>query len=208
MALTVVQLISDVARELQDQTHVRWMRTELLDYFNAGQRLLAQQRPDQLAQALNLSLSGWRNVLPSDVHTLIDITNNANAGLKRVTKVDAWTLDAVVAGWRGATPAAEVMHYMYDIRHPQEFWVYPPARSGLQVQAVVQMAVKDLADEGANPSVPLRWMDALRDFVLFRAWSKDAEFGGNAALAAAHLALFNNALGVQTKAANEVAPQA
>ena len=44
-------------------------------------------------------------------------------------------------------------------------------------------------------------MDALRHFVLFRAWSIDAEFGGNATIAAAHRALYNEALGIQAQAA-------
>ena len=38
-------------------------------------------------------------------------------------------------------------------------------------------------------------------------YSKDAEFAGNAQLAASHLALFNNAAGIQLEASSTVAPQ-
>ena len=154
MALTVKQLLDDVARELQDKGNVRWTRADLLDFFNAAQRALAEYRPDQLAQDRELVLAaGWRQELPADVLTLIDITNNANTAQRRITKTALWTLDAVAGAWRSQTPALEVQHFM-----------------------------------------------------LFRAWSVDGEFAGNQALAAAHLELFQGALGVQVKPSNEVAP--
>jgi hypothetical protein len=207
MALTVDQLIDDAARELQDEAHVRWSRAELLDYFNAAQRTFAEQRPDQLAQELALDLvAGWRQQLPAQVHTLIDITHNLNTTQRRITKTNLWVLDAVSAAWRALNGAREVQHFMHDMRAPREFLVYPPVMAGVRVSAMVQCAVLDLASEVDAPAVPARWMDALRHFVLYRAWSKDAEYGGNATLAAAHLQLFNNMLGVQSKAANEMAP--
>lgn len=207
MALTVSGLIDDAARELQDATHVRWTRLELLDYFNAAQRKFVELRPDQLAQERELTLdAGWRQALPTNVLTLIDITNNANATARRITKTNLWVLDAVSGGWRSGAPAREVMHFMYDMKTPREFLVFPPVIAGVKVSAMVTPVIVDLTNESGIPFVPERWMDALRHFVLFRAWSKDAEFGGNQALAAAHLQLFNDALGVQSKAANEMAP--
>ncbi|WP_029413755.1 DUF6682 family protein [Paracidovorax oryzae] len=207
MALNVKQLLDDVARELQDKGNVRWTRPDLLDFFNAAQRAFAEYRPDQLAQDRELVLAaGWRQELPADVLTLIDITNNANTAQRRITKTALWTLDAVAGAWRSQTPALEVQHFMHDMRTPREYLVYPPARAGVKVRAVIAPAAVDLADESASPWVPARWLDALRHFMLFRAWSVDGEFAGNQALAAAHLELFQGALGVQVKASNEVAP--
>ena len=79
---------------------------------------------------------------------------------------------------------------------------YFNARDQLTIQ---NKGPQDLASEADAPSVPERWMDALRHFVLFRAWSVDAEFGGNATLAAAHRALYNEALGIQAQAAGTAA---
>ncbi|MDH0849251.1 phage adaptor protein [Delftia tsuruhatensis] len=202
MALTVAQLLDDAARDLQDKGHIRWTRADLLDWFNAAQRAFAEQRPDQMAQPRDLVLAaGWRQALPADALTLIDITNNANATQRRITKTDLWVLDAVAGAWRSGSPGREVQHYMHDLGTPQEFLVYPPVAAGTKVRAVLGVAAVDLADENGTPSVPERWMDALRHFVLFRAWSIDAEFGGNATIAAAHRALYNEALGIQAQAA-------
>lgn len=207
MALTVKQVLDDAARELQDKGSIRWSRPDLLDFFNAAQRAFAQHRPDQLAQERDLVLAaGWRQALPVDVLLLIDITNNANAPQRRITKTDLWVLDSLMGTWRGGSPAREVQHFMHDMRTPREFLVYPPALAGIKVRALVEPVAKDLASEEDQPWVPVQWLDALRHFMLFRAWSIDAEFAGNQTVAAAHLELFNNALGVQSKAANEVAP--
>lgn len=207
MALTLPQLIDEAAKDLQDIEHIRWPRKDLLEYFNAAQRTFADQRPDQMVQARELVLpAGWQHQLPGDALELLDISNNANTAAKRITKTDAWVLDAVASGWRAMKPAREVIHFMRDMRNPREFLVYPPVLDGVTVRAVLSITPVDLTDEQGAPSVPARWMDALRHFVLYRAWSKDAEFGGNQAVAAAHLQLFNDALGTQVKASNEVAP--
>lgn len=206
MALTVAELLNDAARDLQDKGHIRWTRVDLLAWFNAAQRAFAEQRPDQMAQARDLVLvAGWRQELPTDVLTLIDITHNANAMQRRITKTDLWTLDAVAPTWRSTSPAREVQHFMHDLGVPREFWVYPPVAAGTKVRAMLGVAAVDLTSEAGTPSVPERWMDALRHFVLFRAWSIDAEFGGNAALATAHRALYNEALGIQAQAAGAAA---
>ena len=207
MALTVKQLIDDATRDLQDKGNVRWTRADLLDFFNAAQRSFADYRPDEMAKPRELGLvAGWRQELPADALTLIDVTNNANTAQRRITKTDLWVLDSIAGAWRSSTPQREVQHFMYDIRVPREFLVYPPVVQGPKVRAVLSATAVDLTDEDAEPSVPARWMDALRHFVLFRAWSVDAEFGGNAAIAKAHLDLYHNALGVQPKAAQEMAP--
>lgn len=207
MALTLTKLIDDAARDLQDVEHIRWPRAELLEYFNAAQRAFSDRRPDQMVRPHDFELAqGWRQELPSNALELVDITHNVSTTAKRITKTDAWVLDAVSAGWRGGRPGREVIHFMRDMRNPREFYVYPPVLAGVLVCVLASFSPVDLTDEAGEVSVPSRWMDALRHFVLYRAWSKDAEYGGNQTIAAAHLQLFNDALGTQVKASNEVAP--
>lgn len=207
MALTVAQLITSAALELQDENHIRWTRPELLEYFNAGQRAVAQARPDQVVQDVEIALdAGWQQTLPKGTLALIDISSNATGQNSRITKVKQWQLDAVVGGWRSMPASGTVLHYMHDMRTPNEFLVYPPASVGALVRAQVAVLPSDLVDELGDPSLPLLWMDALRNYVLFRAWSKDAEYGGNAQVAAAHLQIFNTAMGVQAQASTNVAP--
>ena len=206
MGLSVSDLITAAATELQDSAHTRWSRVELLGYFNAAQRAFADLRPDQMAQERIVALeAGWNQRLPGDVLALLDITHNANVAQRRITKTDQCTLDMVAPAWRSGAPARDVAHFMHDLKTPMQFAVYPPVQAGVQVWAQLALAPADLSDEAQPPGVPVRWMDALREFVLFRAYSKDAEVG-SAALAKAHFDLFNNAIGVQAQSAAAVAP--
>lgn len=207
MALTVKQLIDQALLELQDEQSVRWSRAEMLDYFNAAQRALAEHRPDQMLAERDVVLkAGWQQQLDDDVLALMDVTHNVNQAQKRITKTNLWVLDAVAPAWRSTAAAREVVHFMLDLRAAKEFLVYPPVQAGVKVRAKVALMPEDLAKEDQPPSVPVRWMDSLRHFVLARAWSKDAEFGGNAALATANYQLFFNALGVQSSASAAMAP--
>lgn len=58
-----------------------------------------------------------------------------------------------------------------------------------------------------NINLPDEWANALRYYVLYRAWSKDAEYGGNPQLAAANLQLFRGELGEQLESAATVSPK-
>lgn len=205
--MTIKQLIDTCLADLQDPKGVRWPRADLLGYFNEAQRQLATLRPDQMAMAMDLDLvPGYKQRLPDNVLALVDITHNVSRTSRRITKTMAWQLDALQPTWRSMQPALEALHFMYDIRQPQDFSVYPPVRIGAKVGAVVGLAPNEATDEQSKPGVPEKWMDALRNYVLFRAFSKDAEYGGNVQLATAALQLFNNALGVQAQAAQQVAP--
>ncbi|TYK70317.1 hypothetical protein FSY45_24765 [Comamonas sp. Z1] len=207
MVLTIKDLLDRVAEDLQDKKSVRWTRLELLAHFNEAQRKFAEQRPDQMAGSIELELvAGWEQHLPASVLALIDITHNVNRQSKRITKTSMWQLDVLAAGWRAMSPASDAAHFMWDSRYPKDFAVYPPVKQGCKVHAIVSKATTDASTEASQPSVPPQWMDALRNYVMFRAYSKDAEYGNNTELAAASLQLFNDALGVQVKAANNVAP--
>lgn len=57
-----------------------------------------------------------------------------------------------------------------------------------------------------NISVPDIYGNALHDYIMFRAYSKDSEYAGNAARAQAYYAVFANSLGIEVKATVAVAP--
>lgn len=71
---------------------------------------------------------------------------------------------------------------------------------------VVPETVETFADAAGRAVLQL-WPNALRYYVLYRAWSKDAEYGGNAQLASANLALFKAELGEQLESAATVSPK-
>ena len=102
---------------------------------------------------------------------------------------------------------------MFDAQMPTSFDVYPPARAGIEVQCKFSMKPVDVPEPPGGAAsvsgvISLRdeYANALRHYVLFRAYSKDAEFSANSALAASHKALFDQAIGADAQAAATAHP--
>ena len=204
--------------ELQDPAGIRWPATELVKHLHDGQRAIAQKRPDTTATVVTFTptAAGTRHTLPAAAASLIDIPRNAVGRKRAITKVDQVLLDATVRDWQGMAPAAEVLHFMHDLREPRVFLTFPPASATASLELVYSAYPAATATAGGaaastvtgNIDLPDEWANALRYYVLYRAWSKDAEYGGNPQLAAANLQLFRGELGEQLESAATVAPAA
>lgn len=203
--------------QLQDADGVRWPAYELVAWLNDAQRAYLEQRPDQkcTTQAVPLA-QGFRQTIPAEALSLMDIPNNSTGAMRRITKVDLRTLDSVLPAWRSLTPASQVTHFIHDLREPRTFLVYPPVVAGTQVDMTYSLYPVDLpvpalggpaSTVTGNIDLPDHAADALLNFVLYKAYSKDAEFGGNSQLAASYLALFNAATASQLQSTVTVAPQ-
>lgn len=217
MPTTAQSIILDAQLELQDSAGIRWPATELVKHLHDGQRAIAQKRPDTTATVVTFTptAAGTRHTLPAAAASLIDIPRNAAGRKRAITKVDQVLLDATVRDWQGMAPAAEVLHFMHDLREPRVFLTYPPASTAAALELVYSAYPAETATAGGaaastvtgNIDLPDEWANALRYYVLYRAWSKDAEYGGNAQLAAANLQLFRGELGEQLKSAATVSPK-
>ena len=217
MAVTAQSLIRRVIETMQDKTSIRWPVDELVRYLNDAQREIILYRPDAAVTNAAVPLvAGSRQTLPAGGTKLLDVVRNSAGSRRAVRIVNREILDAQLPGWHAQTGAAEVLHYMYDPREPRVFYVYPPAvASGASVDVTYASMPADIAEpaEGAlytavtgNLGVPDIHANAVQDYVLYRAYTKDSEYAGNAARAQAHYASFANALGVEIKATVAVAP--
>jgi hypothetical protein len=192
---------------------------ELVRYLNDGQREIIVHRPDAMVTNASVSLaSGTKQSLPANGAKLIDVVRNS-AGNKRAIRLCALEiLDAQSPGWHNLSGVTEIVHFMFDPRDPKVFYVYPPAAvSGAAVDLVYSALPTDIAEPAAgtdfaavsgNISVPDIYSNALQDYVLYRAYTKDSQYAGNEARAQARYAAFANALGIEIKATVAVAPSA
>jgi hypothetical protein len=200
---------------LQDDGGVRWPATELVRHLNDGQRELVKARPDITANIYPVTLAGGHyQSLPAQYMVLMDVMCNTTGKKRRVTKTSLVQLDAVEPNWRSRSQALEVVHFMHDLRDPRAFHVYPPIQPGVQVDMLTCEYPTDIpTPTGASFTtvsgdidMPDQWAEALLNFVLYKAYSKDAEYGGNAQLAVSYLGLFNAAIGSQLQSSATVAP--
>lgn len=218
MAITAQSIIRRCVDTLQDSTSVRWPVAELVRYLNDGQREIVLHRPDAgLSSATISCVAGTKQSIPPNGAKLIEVVRNAKPGgtFRAVRLTNKELLEAQIPNWHTMTPQDEVLHFMYDARDPKGFYVYPPATTNARLDITYSAYPTDIAEppDGStytavtgNISVPDIYANALQDYILYRAYTKDSEYAGNAQRAQAHYAAFANALGVEVKATVAVSP--
>lgn len=217
MAITAQSRILLAAERLQDMTFVRWTVPEHVRYLNDGQREILLHRPDAKSVYAPMALSaGTRHVLPAGATKLLDVPRNTGGAKRAIRECNREILDAQHPGWHAYPGATEIKHFMFDARDPRAFLSYPPAAaSGASVDVlysayptdiVVPADGADIGTVAGNVDLPDIYANVLLDYQLFRAYSKDAEYAGNAERAAAHYTLFANALGIELKGTVMAAP--
>jgi hypothetical protein len=206
---------------LQD-SNIRWPRTELQNWMNESYLAITLARPDANAKSGTFTCAaGTRQVLTDEFASalrLLDVTRNmASTSTYRVIRLVARSvLDDQRPGWHAETGTVNIQHYTFDPRQPKEFFVYPPATTAAQVEVVYTdspgahtLSESDLDPEGTNTEVIKLddiYMSPIIDWILYRAYSKDAEYGANEQRAQASYAAFNAALSTKNQVDAASAP--
>jgi hypothetical protein len=218
MAITAQSIVHRVVDILQDTTSVRWPVSELVRYLNDGQREVVLYRPDATIKSATVEcVAGAKQTLPTDGAKLIDvIRNSASAGTnKAVRMVAREVLDAQIPNWYGLSGELDVVHFTYDPRDPKTFFVYPPALTTTRVDITYSAFPTDVSEPAAgstyddvsgNLDLPDIYGNVVTDYILYRAYSKDSEYAGNAQRAQAHYGAFANALNIEVQGTTGVAP--
>jgi hypothetical protein len=218
MAIAAQAIVRRVIDTLQDVTSVRWPVNELVRYLNDGQREIILHRPDAMVTNATVTcVAGTKQALPSNGAKLIEVVRNAaGASTKRAVRmINREILDAQTPDWHNLSGTVNLLHFMYDPRDPRIFYVYPPALNTAQLDIVYSAYPTDITEpaDGAaytavsgNLSLPDIYGNVLQDYMLYRAYSKDSEYAGNAQRAQNHYSAFANALGIEVQATVGIAP--
>lgn len=195
-AITVASLLNRAAVILQDPTNIRWPQTELLDWVNDGQREIALYKPNAFVKNTSVQLvAGTKQTIPADGVSLVDVTRNmgtngATPGVA-IRVVTREILDSQLRDWHSSAASATVRHYVYTPLDPKTFYVYPPQPTSGQNQVEVVYAANP-TDTTLVGTITLDdvYLTALLAYVLYRAYTKDAEYANNAQVAQAYYAQF------------------
>ena len=104
-------------------------------------------------------------------------------------------LDAQTPDWHDPTVSGDaahtavIKHYIYDEQNPRNFYVYPGVAGDSYVEIIYSANPTTVVQSG-NLSIPDIYANAVTDYVLFRAYTKDAEYAGNNQRASTHYNLF------------------
>ena len=217
MATTAQSIILRVVETLKDTDAVRWTALELVRYLNDGQRAIVEVRPDATATTTSVSLvAGSRQSVPATASRLIQVVRNTSGSKRVIRSTSRLLLDSQMPDWHSHTGSTEIVHSFHDMREPKVFYVYPPAAVGASVELTYSLYPTDVAEpaEGAAVSavtgvidLPDHFANALADYVLYRAFSKDAEENAVAGRAAQHSGAFEKAISSELSSATIVAPK-
>jgi hypothetical protein len=198
------------ARTLFDTTKVRWIAAELRSFVEDAERAIVFFRPD--ANAINASVQlvgGTRQTLPvGGVRFLRAVRNMGANGLvpgKAIRECSRVALDSEQPDWHYASPDAVVEHYIFDNVDPKHFYVFPcvsgttGAPSNTYIEMIYSANPAPITDEGQTLTLDDQYINPILDFVLWRAYSKDAQYAGNMARAQSHMAAFGSALDINMK---------
>lgn len=192
--VTAGTIINRAAILLQDVTNIRWPRAELLDWVNEAQQYIVAVKPGANAKVVNAHAlsAGSRQALPNDGASLIDIPRNSSGRAVRV--VTREILDAQLPNWHVENSAAAVQHYIYDPNVPTIFYVYPPNTGSGTVELIYAATPTGATTEGTTVSLSDFYVPAILNYVMYRAYSKDADYSSNDANAKAYFQAFEAAL--------------
>jgi ABC-type proline/glycine betaine transport system substrate-binding protein len=116
-----------------------------------------------------------------------------------IRKVPMSLLDAQRPNWHADPQSATIKEFMYDSRTPLVFYVYPPATANTQVELVYAKPPTNVAAAANVINIDDGYANALLDYMLYRAYSKDTEDSNNEARAAAAYAAFKEGLGFKAQ---------
>jgi hypothetical protein len=162
----------------------------------------------EVANAARAAAKAALIVLIPEGTRLIDVVRNSGvsgAG-NAITVVDRDVLDAQLPSWQSGTASTKVEHYVFDLRNPTSFYVYPGVQAAIEVELVYSSIPPTIETTASSLGVPSLYRNALLDYVLYRAYSKDADFAGNAQRALKHYESFTASLVMKFQADKMVDP--
>jgi len=174
MATTVRSILNRAAALLNDEEHVRWEESELLEWLNDGQRAVAKgPATDVYVLRDNVTaVAGTVQALPDNGIRLVDVIKDVSSG-SAIQQSDYAIVDALSSTWRVASVGA-AENFFYDERNPKEFEVFPPQGGGELIEVVYNAKPGD-ASVGGNIIISDMYADSLIDYVVYRGFSKDTE---------------------------------
>jgi hypothetical protein len=205
---TLAKTITDKASVfLADASQTRWLPSELLSWLNDGQSEICSLVPNaNPSTSTVVLLPGVKQTAPTDALYINGFIRNMGVGgttpggiIRQVTRN---FLNSFIVGWSNATTSTTVTHIAYDPADSNlDYYVYPPqpATGMSSIEIVYSKVPSTIAAIDATTVITIRdiYANALLDYVLYRAFGKDSEYGNQSDRSQIHYKMFSNAIGMK-----------
>lgn len=198
-------IIDRVGRLTHDPDHVRWPIDELLLYISDAQQQIVQIAPaaNSVTGPVALTASEARQQAPAESLRILALRRNLGASGNRpgsaIVMTSQATLDAMDADWHFER-ASEVQLWVYNPDEDRSvFWVYPAPSQAVQVEMTYSKIPAPVTAAGQALELSDHYINPVTDWVLYRCFGKDSDYGGNSMRAQQHAQAFALALGAKTQ---------
>lgn len=221
-SIKVTDIIYRAELVLQDE-NVRWKRLELQNWINESYLSILTLRPDANSVTVSFTCDeGTRqNLEPQfqDSIRLLEIIRNLSPDSKgrAIRLINQKVLDDQIPDWYSEKSNVNIQYYMYDIKRRNQFYVYPSAKKGTQIELNYSQLLEphNLTEAQLDPSSSsnevIRLQDTysipILDWVLYRCFIKDADYEENGARAGAFYQSFSSAVNVKMQSDISVSPK-
>lgn len=207
MAVTTVgTIINNAKLVLQEVTAAgtRWANEELIRWLNESYQAVVQLKPESASVNESLDLiEGTKQTIPSNGLRLLDVVRNTAASSSKlgIMVTTRRALDTTRRSWHADESSVDIEQFVFDEQDPRHFYVYPPAAVGARVEiiysAVPQPHTVGPLDniKGEEIRLPDSYAPVITDYILYRAYSKDAAHAANLNRAQMHMQAYLVALG-------------
>lgn len=202
---TTTDILHRVRTLIQDSGAVRWSTAELMGWLNEAYGAIVNLRPDASAGVTEFQCApGTRQqLLPtlSRASRFLDAVRNTSP-LSRggaISELARDKLDTQRRFWHAETATVDLEYYLFDPRLPTAFQVYPPAVAGAAIELVYAFVPAPHAVDAVDEAIKLddAYTGALVDYIVYRAYSKNAEYATDTARAMTHYQAMQAALGMK-----------
>lgn len=214
MSIPVQDIVDRVTDILMDKDRgdddARWTDAELFRWINDSRLAILTRRPQAGGVVETVELvAGSLQTAPADAVSFMDAIRNmgsdgATPG-RSIRRTDRQGLDDDDLYWHASAKKSEISQYAFDDRLPRTYYVYPPAVAGAKIQIAYAKNPADVTALSDSLGFQPEYIDAVVNYVCYRAKSKDSQYA-NAAEAASFYAAFNDALGMQAQSATNSSP--
>ena len=205
------ELITRVAKALQDPEYTRWTMKEMLEWLSEAQIAVART-PGAYPVVKHAPLKkGTRQILPEDAWSLLTITRNFDeegTPLYPVRIVPRVLLDACEPDWHRQAETPIVENYIYDDRTPKEVYVYPPNDGTGIVELIYCGIPAPIESMETELVVDDTYIPPLVDYLLYRANAKETDYASGVQSAAAFFSAYQQELSAAVTARGVITPNA
>lgn len=204
------QNVIDAAHAILADINTYWQDTYLLGWLNSGLKEIVLLKPNALIITAPVKcVEGTKQTLPTGGLMLVDVSRNMGpSGTtpgRVVTPLSRQSLDSSNPDWHTTAPAVSTKHFVYDVRYPKIFYVYPPQPVSGQGYLELTYGAAPVSLTAVTDTIELDavYENVLVDYVAYRAFGRDSTDAESTKASQAHYAAFVAALGA--KAQSEIA---